>query len=77
MFVFSNSFIVSLRSSGKFRLYGNTPVYLDICVFIDFSRAFDCIDHSILIAKLKLYGLDTKAISFISSYFNNRYQHTN
>ena len=46
------------------------------CVFIDISRAFYCIDHSILIAKLKLNGLDTKAISFISSYFNNRYQRT-
>ena len=46
------------------------------CVFIHFSKAFDCIDHNILISKLKLYGLDAKAISFISSYFNNRYQRT-
>ena len=46
------------------------------CVFIDFSKAFDCIDHHILISKLKLYGLDDKAISFISSYFDNRYQRT-
>ena len=46
------------------------------CIFIDFSKAFDCIDHNILISKLKLYGLDTKAISFISSYFDNRYQRT-
>ena len=46
------------------------------CVFIDFARAFDCIDHNILLAKLKLYGLDEKAIAFISSYFSNRYQFT-
>ena len=46
------------------------------CVFIDFSKAFDCIDHQILIEKLKLYGLNEKAISFISSYFDNRYQRT-
>ena len=46
------------------------------CVFIDFSRAFDCIDHNILLSKLKLYGLDEKALLFISSYFNNRYQST-
>ena len=46
------------------------------CVFIDFSKAFDCIDHKILISKLKLYGLDNKAIKFITSYFSNRYQRT-
>ena len=46
------------------------------CVFIDFSCAFDCIDHRILLPNLKLYGLDNKAIQFISSYFNSRYQAT-
>ena len=46
------------------------------CVFIDFSRAFDCIDHQILLSKLQLYGLDVKAMSLISSYFENRYQST-
>ena len=46
------------------------------CVFIDFSRAFDCIDHQILLSKLKLYGLDRMSIQFISSYFKNRYQTT-
>ena len=55
--------------------YWNEKLY-QTCVFIDFSRAFDCIDHNILISKLKLYGLDSKAVSFISSYFNNRYQCT-
>ena len=46
------------------------------CIFIDFSKAFDCIDHNILISKLKLYGLDHSAIAFITSYFGNRYQQT-
>ena len=41
------------------------------CVFIDFSRAFDCIDHQILLSKSKLYGLNHK-----SSYFSNRDQST-
>ena len=47
------------------------------CIFIDFSRAFDCIDHKIqMLSKLKLYGLDTKAVAFLSSYFSNRNQIT-
>ena len=61
-----------LKESFK---YWNEKLY-QTCVFIDFSRAFDCIDHNILLSKLKLYGLDEKAIAFISSYFNNRYQRT-
>ena len=32
------------------------------CVFIVFSKAFDYIDHTILIAKLKLYGLDESMV---------------
>ena len=46
------------------------------CIIIDFSKAFDCIDHQILISKLKLYGLDDKVVNLISSYFGNRYQCT-
>ena len=46
------------------------------CIFIDFSKAFDSIDHQILISKLKLYGLDDNSISIITSYFANRFQQT-
>ena len=44
------------------------------CIFIDDSKAFDTIDHSILIKKLKLYGLDIKAIKFLMAYLANRKQ---
>ena len=46
------------------------------CVYIDFSKAFDCLDHNILLAKLKMYGLEAKSYSFMESYINNRYQCT-
>ena len=35
------------------------------CVFINFFSAFDCIDHQILLSKLKLYGLDDRAQWYI------------
>ena len=46
------------------------------CVFIDFSRAFDSIDHQILMAKLKLYGLDETALKFMEMYMSSRKQMT-
>ena len=46
------------------------------CIFIDFSRAFDSIDHDIFIRKLRLYGLSVKCITFLSSYIDSRTQCT-
>ena len=46
------------------------------CVFIDFSKAFDTIDHNILFRKLKLYGLDQNSINFFKMYMTNRSQKT-
>ena len=40
---------------------------------LDISKAFDLVDHSLLIHKLKLYNIDT---SSFSSYFNKRFQQT-
>ena len=46
------------------------------CVFIDFSRAFDSINHNILFQKLEMYGLDPKPIDFFKKYMGNRTQRT-
>ena len=41
---------------------------------MDLSKAFDCIDHKLLVAKLKAYGLDTKSLELMKCYLSNRYQ---
>ena len=39
---------------------------------MDLSKAFDSLNHDLLLAKLEAYGLDNKAVSFMRSYLTNR-----
>ena len=50
---------------------GETP----ICFFLDLSKAFDTINHSILLSKLKYYGLDNNSLQWFESYLSNRHQY--
>ena len=42
-------------------------------VFMDLSKAFDCLQHSLLIAKLNAYGVSMSACELLSSYLSDRY----
>ena len=41
---------------------------------MDLSKAFDTINHDLLLAKLKAYGFSKQALSFMCSYLKNRRQ---
>ena len=43
-------------------------------VFLDFPKAFDLVDHSILINKLSLYKCQGPDLNLISSYLQSRQQ---
>ena len=43
-------------------------------IFCDLHKAFDCINHGILINKFEFYGITGKFGALIKSYLNGRYQ---
>ena len=43
-------------------------------VFIDLSKAFNTVDHNILIFKLKNYGVRRNNVKWFESYLNNQKQ---
>ena len=45
-----------------------------MAVAVDLSKAFDSINHNLLLAKLKAYGLSQSAMSLMSSYLLGRKQ---
>ena len=48
--------------------------YYGCGVFVDLRKAFDTVDHNILLQKLHHYGIRGTALSLLSSYLTNRYQ---
>ena len=43
-------------------------------LLMDLSKAFDCVDHDLLIAKLQAYGLSTDALKLMQNYLSGRFQ---
>ena len=57
--------ITNAMDNGKFT----------IGVFIDLKKAFDTVDHNILVTKLDHYGIRGVAKKWLSSYLENRKQY--
>ena len=45
-------------------------------ILMDLSKAFDTLNHDLLIAKLYAYGFSEESLKLINSYLTNRWQRT-
>jgi len=45
-------------------------------IFCDLEKAFGCVNHDILLSKLKFYGIGEKDFQLYQSYLENRYCRT-
>lgn len=57
----------------KFKNYIDDNKYI-VAVFLDFKRAFETIDRTILLKKLEYYGICGTALKWLSDYLTNRKQ---
>ena len=63
--------LIRLTEEWRINLDNN---YFIRAVLMDLSKAFDCIPHDLVIAKLVAYGFDKKMICYIYSYLKSRKQ---
>ena len=51
--------------------HNETPIN----IYLDLSKAFDTLDHEILMAKLEYYGIHGTPLELVKSYLTNRKQY--
>ena len=64
---------LNIRPFIPYYIFKNNPEYT-LAIFCDLSKAFDVKDHTILIQKLKCYGIRGIVNDWFANYLENRQQ---
>lgn len=77
---FQHGFISGRSTSSNLMIFANyarnvmeSGFQVD-CIYTDFSKAFDRVQHDVLIAKLSKLGIHSSLLNWITSYLTNRTQ---
>lgn len=68
-----NTAVYNFLQKVMINIDNKTPV---CALYMDFSKAFDCVNHKILLQKLAMYGVRGNVLKLIESYLSNRKQFT-
>ena len=76
-FGFRNNHSKSLAITDLYKnlLHNLDKKLMSCAVFLDLRKAFDSVNHSILLTKLEHYGVRGNALKVIQSYLSNRKQY--
>ena len=69
---FNDDNLLRQRLVGQLILIDNG--LLNGVVFLDLKKAFDTIDHSIILRKLQFYGIEQESLKWFQSYLDDRKQ---
>lgn len=67
----TSSAVITLTQAINSALHNNR---LAVVIFLDIKKAFDTVNHEIMLNKLRTYGFRERVLDFFSSYFTNRQQ---
>ena len=63
-----------ITSSKNYLNYEMDSRRTPVTIYLDLSKAFDCLSHSILLDKLRFYGINEMAYNLMKNYLENRKQ---